>query len=93
MRLVRALIFVVILFPGTWVSTPATAQVMIGAYVPGDAWDVSEIIAFNQSSKKDLAFVTVFSAFTHNWNNHLQWQASNIFNNGAVPLILSLIHI
>jgi len=60
---------------------------MIGAYVPGDAWDVSEIITFNESSKKDLAFVTVFSAFTHNWNNHLRWQASNIFNNGAVPLI------
>jgi len=87
MRSVRALIFITMLLPGAWISTPVTAQVMIGAYVPGDAWDVSEIIAFNQASKKDLAFITVFSAFTHNWNNHLQWQASNIFNNGAVPLI------
>lgn len=87
MNSLRVLILVLAQITLSAAPQHATAQVMIGAYVPGDAWDVSEISAFNQSSKKDLAFVTVFSAFSHNWNNHLQWQASNIFNNGAVPLI------
>ena len=60
---------------------------MIGAYVPGDAWNVQEIAKINAASDKNLAFVTIFSAFSHDWKNQLQWQASNIYNNAAVPLI------
>ena len=69
------------------VGSVSHAQVMIGAYVPGDAWDVREIVAFNEASEKDLAFVTIFSAFSHDWENQLHWQSSNIYNNAAIPLI------
>lgn len=69
------------------VSKPVTAQLMLGAYLPGDGWRVEEITRFNNASDKDLAFVTLFSAFSHNWREHLKWQTSNIYNNGAIPLI------
>lgn len=35
-------------------TKPATAQVMLGAYVPGDGWDVEEITRFNDASAKPL---------------------------------------
>jgi len=60
---------------------------MLGAYLPGDGWKVEEIKKFNNLSEKSLAFVTYFSAFSHNWREHLKWQSSNIYNNGAIPLI------
>ncbi len=64
-----------------------SAQVMLGAYVPGDGWRIDEIERFNELSAKPLAFVTFFSAFSHNWREHLKWQSSNIYSTGAIPLI------
>ena len=67
-------------------SASAKADVMIGAYVPGDAWDTAQISAFNQTSAKSAAFINVFSAFNHNWDQ-LYWQSSNVYANGAMPMI------
>jgi len=64
-----------------------SAKVMLGAYLPGEGWNVEEINRFNDATDKQLAFVTIFSAFSHNWNEHLKWQSTNIYNNGAIPLI------
>lgn len=69
------------------VRQPATAQVMLGAYLPGDGWRVEEIQRFNEVSAKSLAFVTFFTAFTHNWREQLNWQASKIYSTGAIPLV------
>lgn len=70
-----------------FVSHQALSQVMLGAYLPGDGWRVEEIKRFNEVSAKPLAFVTYFSAFSHNWREHLKWQSRNIYSTGAIPLI------
>lgn len=64
----------------------ASADVMLGAYLPGDGWSRTRISDFNNAASKDLAFVQVFSGFSYSWN-HLYWQSSNIFAEGAMPLI------
>ncbi|MEM7256251.1 MAG: glycosyl hydrolase [Pseudomonadota bacterium] len=69
------------------VRQPVSAQVMLGAYLPGDGWRVEEIHRFNQVSAKPLAFVTFFTAFSHNWREQLNWQASKIYSTGAIPLV------
>jgi len=68
-------------------SKPVSANVMLGAYLPGDGWHAEEIARFNKATSKPLAFVTFFSAFSHNWAEHLKWQTSNIYDHGAIPLI------
>jgi len=41
---------------------------------------------FNSQTPKDLAFVNVYSAFSHDWDN-LYWQSSNVVAEGATPMI------
>ena len=67
-------------------SASASAQVMVGAYVPGDGFNRSEIVSYNEAMPKSLAFVNIFSSFSHDWD-HLYWQSSNIVSEGAMPLI------
>ena len=69
------------------ISAPVSGQVMLGAYLPGDGWDIAELNRFNNVSGKSLAFVTYFSSFSHNWEEHLQYQSRNIYSTGAVPLV------
>ena len=68
-------------------SQAGRAQVMLGAYLPGDGWDVDEIVRFNKASAKPLSFVTLFTAFSHNWERQLTVQATNIYSHGAIPLV------
>ena len=67
-------------------TLPAKADVMLGAYLPGDGWDPSQITNFNNQSTKSISYLNIFSAFSHSWD-HLYWQSSNAFNNGSIPLI------
>ncbi len=67
-------------------SASAQAQVMLGAYVPGDGFQRSEIMRYNSAMQKPLAFVNIFSSFSHDWD-HLYWQSSNIVREGAMPMI------
>lgn len=67
-------------------SPQASADVMLGAYLPGDGWSRSRISDFNDVTAKPLSFVNVFTGFSYSWN-HLYWQSSNIFAEGAMPLI------
>lgn len=67
-------------------GTAANAEVMIGAYLPGDGWSRSKIANFNNVVTKPAAFVNVFSGFSHNWNL-LYWQAGNIVAEGGMPMI------
>jgi len=67
-------------------SSAASADVMLGAYVPGDGFSTGAIIELNSTIPKPVAFVNLFSSFSHNWD-HLYWQTSNIVAEGAMPLI------
>lgn len=68
-------------------SLSPQAQVMVGAYVSDDAWSVEGIKKFNKEVKKRAAFITVFSSFSNNWEQHLSKQSDNIASQRAVPLI------
>lgn len=67
-------------------SASASAQVMVGAYVPGSGFERSEIVNYNTVVPKSLAFVNIFTSFSHDWD-HLYWQTSNVVGEGAMPLI------
>lgn len=64
----------------------AHADVMLGASLPNDGFSPTVISDFNGQSAKPLAFVNVFSAFSHDWDN-LYWQSSNVVAEGAMPMI------
>jgi len=64
----------------------ASADVMLGAYVPGDGFSRQEIKDLNDVVPKQLSYINLFTSFSHDWN-HLYWQTSNIVNEGAMPLI------
>jgi len=62
------------------------ADVMLGASLPNDGFSRQVIADFNNDSPKKLAYVNVFSAFSHDWDN-LYWQSSNIVAEGATPMV------
>lgn len=62
------------------------AEVMLGASLPNDGFSRQVIANFNDVSPKKLAYVNVYSAFSHDWDN-LYWQSSNIVAEGATPMI------
>lgn len=66
--------------------TAASADVMLGAYVPGDGFSRQDIEDFNAVVPKPLSFINLFSSFSHDWD-HLYWQSTNIVSEGAMPLI------
>ena len=67
-------------------STTASADVMLGAYVPGDGYSRERIDEINAVSPKPLSFVNIFSSFSHGWDD-LYWQTTNIVLEGAMPLV------
>ena len=67
-------------------STQVSAEVMTGAFVPGNAWNQQAIADLNANLPKSMAFVNVFSSFSASWD-HLYWQSSKIVNEGMIPLI------
>lgn len=67
-------------------ATSSYANVMIGAFVPGNGWDEENIYTLNEQLTKKLSFVTLFSAFSEDWNN-LYWQTSKVAQAGMVPMI------
>ncbi len=67
-------------------STTAKAEVMTGAFVPGNAWNQQAIADFNANLPKSMAFINVFSSFSASWD-HLYWQSSKIVNEGMTPMI------
>ena len=62
------------------------ADVMLGAYVPGDGFDTEEIDRFKEMTQGKLAFVNLFTAFNHDWDL-LAIQASNVVAADAMPMI------
>ncbi len=80
-------LFVVVGFTAA-LSTTANVQadVMLGASLPNDGFSRTVIADFNQVNQKELAYVNVFSAFSHDWDN-LYWQSSNVVAEGAMPMI------
>lgn len=64
----------------------ASANVMLGAYLPGDGFTRSEIADYNAAMPKPLAFVNLFTSFSHDWDS-LYWQTTNIVDEGAMPLV------
>jgi len=66
--------------------SPVNAEVMIGAFVPSNAWDQQQLVDLNASLPKSMAFVNVFSSFNESWD-HLYWQSSNIVAQGMTPMI------
>lgn len=62
------------------------ADTMLGAYVQGDGWTLSEIDGWNTAANKPMAITNLFSNFDYNWGN-LKYQANNIVSRGAVPMI------
>ena len=62
------------------------AEVMLGASLPNDGFSRQVIADFNNVSPKKLAYVNVYSAFSHDWDN-LYWQSSNVVAEGATPMI------
>jgi hypothetical protein len=68
------------------IATPVKAEVMIGAFVAGNAWDEQEIVDLNDQLPKSMAFINVFSSFSESWD-HLYWQSSKIVDQGMVPMI------
>jgi len=82
----RSGIFIVALLTGFSFPTTINADVMLGASLPNDGFSRHVISDFNSQSSKDLAFVNVYSAFSHDWDN-LYWQSSNVVAEGAMPMI------
>lgn len=64
----------------------ASADVMLGASLPNDGFSRDVISDFNSVVPKNLAYVNVFSSFSHGWDN-LYWQSSNVVAEGAMPMI------
>jgi len=75
-----------LLFSSYGISTTASADVMLGASLPSDGFSRQIIADFNNVIPKDLAYVNVFSAFSHDWDN-LYWQSLNVVSEGATPMI------
>lgn len=65
---------------------PVNAEVMVGAFVPGNAWNQQAITDLNNKLPKSMAFVNVFSSYSASWD-HLYWQSSKIVNEGMTPMI------
>jgi len=63
----------------TLTTVPVNAEVMVGAFVPGNAWNQQAITDLNQNLPKSTAFINVFSSFSESWD-HLFWQSSKIVN-------------
>jgi len=59
---------------------------MLGASLPNDGFSQQVIADFNDAIPKNLAYVNVFSAFSHDWDN-LYWQSKNVVAQGATPMI------
>ena len=74
------------LFAFAFNSSSAHADVMLGASLPNDGFSRQVISDFNSVSPKSLAYVNVYSAFSHDWDN-LYWQSSNVVAEGATPMI------
>lgn len=64
----------------------ANASVMLGAFVPGNGWKQENIYSLNDQLHKKLSFITLFSAFTENWDQ-LYWQSTKVADAGMVPMI------
>jgi len=82
----RSGIHIVALLTSFSFSSNLKADVMLGASLPNDGFSRHVISDFNSQSSKDLAFVNVYSAFSHDWDN-LYWQSTNVFAEGAMPMI------
>lgn len=67
-------------------STQTSASVMLGAFVPGNGWNQENITTLNDQLHKKLSFITLFSAFTEDWDQ-LYWQTSKVVDAGMVPMI------
>lgn len=67
-------------------SASTSADVMLGAYLPNDGFSRQVITDFNDVIPKKLAYVNVFSAFSHDWDN-LYWQSSNVVAENAIPMV------
>ncbi|MEM7259609.1 MAG: glycosyl hydrolase, partial [Pseudomonadota bacterium] len=67
-------------------ATRTQANVMLGAFVPGNGWHQENIHTLNDQLHKKLSFITLFSAFTEDWDQ-LYWQASKVADAGMVPMI------
>lgn len=67
-------------------ASSANAEVMLGAFVPGNGWDQQNIVSLNEQLTKQLSFVNLFSAFSEDWDQ-LYWQASAAADLGMTPMI------
>ena len=67
-------------------TAPVNADVMVGAFVPGNAWNQQAITNLNSNLTKSMAFVNVFSSYSESWD-HLYWQSSKIVSEGMLPMI------
>lgn len=67
-------------------TAQVNASVMLGAFVPGNGWKQENISLLNDQLHKKLSFITLFSAFTEDWD-HLYWQTSKVADAGMVPMI------
>ena len=67
-------------------TTHTKADVMVGAYVDGNGWSQENIVSLNDQLTKNLSFVTLFSAFSEDWDL-LYWQASKVADLEMVPMI------
>ena len=66
--------------------TNVHSSVMLGAFVPGNGWDLDNVSSLNDQLHKDLSFITLFSSFTENWDQ-LYWQTTKVTSAGMVPMI------
>lgn len=67
--------------------TQTYADTAVGAFVKNDGWSLDAIDQYNNNVSRPAATINLFSTFTANWNEHLNYQASNIVSRNAVPMI------
>ncbi len=84
-RLRRHVVASALLMLSTLVAN-AEASVMLGAFVEGNGWNEENIHSLNERLNKKLSFITLFSAFTEDWDQ-LYWQTSKVAAAGMVPMI------
>ena len=66
--------------------TDAKSDVMLGAYLAGDGWSPSLIKSSSDAFSQSLAYINIFSGFSHDWRL-LKHQCTNIRRNDMVPMI------
>jgi hypothetical protein len=82
----RRQVFVFIVVMLSALTTVAHASVMLGAFVAGNGWKQENILSLNEQLHKELSFITLFSAFTEDWDQ-LYWQTRKVASAGMVPMI------